>query len=76
MTDRSWALQRKLLRASGVGFNAELYNWFKDVDSENFVGRKALRDSLLIQPNEVAYLQCSKSDILENLFKKFSLSRK
>lgn len=52
MVDRSWALQRKLLRASGIGFNSELYNWFKDVDSENSVNRRNLRDSLLIQANE------------------------
>lgn len=49
MTDRNWALQRKLLRAANIGFNAEVYRWFKNDDAAN---RKALRDSLLIQAKE------------------------
>lgn len=52
MTDKSWALQRKLLRAPSIGFNAEIYNWFKDVDSSDLPKRKTLRDSLLIQAKE------------------------
>lgn len=49
MTDLSWPLQRKLLRAPEIGFNAELKRHFADVDAdESLLGRKALRDSLLI----------------------------
>lgn len=51
MPDRSWALQRKLLRAPGIGFNAEIQRWFKDVETVS-VNRTKLRDSLLIQKNE------------------------
>lgn len=50
MPDKSWALHRKLLRAPSIGFNAEVYNWFKDADETK--SRKALRDSLLIQSKE------------------------
>jgi hypothetical protein len=46
----SWALQRKLLRAPNIGFNAELQRWFKVEDDTP--GRIALRDSLLIQPKD------------------------
>jgi hypothetical protein len=52
MPDRSWALQRKLMRAPNIGFNAEVYRWFKDLDDVPSVSRTALRDSLLIQPKE------------------------
>lgn len=52
MPDRSWALQRKLMRAPNIGFNAEVQRWFKDLDSNADIGRRALRDSLLIQKNE------------------------
>lgn len=52
MPDRSWALQRKLMRAPDIGFNAEVQRWFKDLDSNADIGRRALRDSLLIQKNE------------------------
>jgi hypothetical protein len=50
MADKSWPLHRKLMRAPGIGFNAEVYRWFKDVDDTNTTSasRKALRDSLLI----------------------------
>lgn len=51
MPDRSWALQRKLLRAPDIGFNAEVRRWFKDVETTS-VSRTKLRDSLLIQANE------------------------
>lgn len=51
MPDRSWALQRKLLRAPEIGFNAEVRRWFKDVETTS-VNRTKLRDSLLIQANE------------------------
>lgn len=51
MPDRSWALQRKLLRAPEIGFNAEVQRWFKDVDTTS-ISRTKLRDSLLIQANE------------------------
>lgn len=50
MTDKSWLLQRKLLRAPGTGFNTEVMKWFKD--AETVTTRKALRDSLLIQAKE------------------------
>lgn len=50
MTDKSWALHRKLMRAPNIGFNAEVYNWFKDAD--DVPSRKVLRDSLLIQAKE------------------------
>ena len=52
MPDRSWVLQRKLMRAPNIGFNAEVQRWFKDLDSNADIGRRALRDSLLIQANE------------------------
>lgn len=53
MPDRSWALQRKLLRAPGIGFNAELYRHFKDLDEDLPPQRRlALRNSLLIQARE------------------------
>ena len=51
MPDLSWPKQRKLLRAPNIGFNAEVYRYFRDVDDNNpqaSVSRKALRDSLLI----------------------------
>lgn len=51
MPDRSWALQRKLMRAKDIGFNAEVYRWFKNVDLES-IRRTSLRDSLLIQAKE------------------------
>ncbi len=54
MADKNWALQRKLLRAKGTGFNAELYEWFKDIDDADPTpsGRKNLRNSLFIQAND------------------------
>lgn len=52
MPDRSWALQRKLMRAPNIGFNAEVRRWFADLESHADIGRRALRDSLLIQANE------------------------
>lgn len=52
MPDRSWALQRKLMRAPNIGFNAEVYRWFKDLDNNSNSSRLALRNSLLIQANE------------------------
>lgn len=54
MADRSWALQRKLMRSPNTGFNAEVYHWFKDVEDESakISSRKTLRDSLLIQAKE------------------------
>lgn len=51
MAEYSWPKQRKLLRAPSIGFNAEVYRHFKDVDSSSgsaTAGRRALRDSLLI----------------------------
>lgn len=51
MPEYSWPKQRKLLRAPSIGFNAEVYRHFKDVDSSSgsaTAGRRALRDSLLI----------------------------
>lgn len=47
-------MHRKLMRAPNIGFNAEVYHWFKDVEDEktSIVSRKALRDSLLIQAKE------------------------
>lgn len=50
MTDKSWALQRKLMRAKDIGFNSEVYRWFKDAD--HVPSRLVLRDSLLIQAKE------------------------
>lgn len=54
MADKSWAMHRKLMRAPNIGFNAEVYHWFKDVEDEktSIASRKALRDSLLIQAKE------------------------
>lgn len=52
MPDRSWALQRKLMRAPNIGFNAEVMRWFADVDETPNVNRTTLRNSLLIQANE------------------------
>lgn len=52
MPDRSWALQRKLMRAPNIGFNAEVYRYFADVDGGASGGRLNLRNSLLIQANE------------------------
>lgn len=52
MPDRSWALQRKLMRAPNIGFNAEVYRHFKDVDDATPGSRLTLRNSLLIQANE------------------------
>lgn len=52
MPDRSWALQRKLMRAKNIGFNAEVYRHFKDVDEGSTATRLALRDSLLVQAKE------------------------
>lgn len=51
MPDRSWALQRKLMRAPNIGFNAEVYRYFRDVD-DSTPGKLALRNSLLIQAND------------------------
>lgn len=51
MPDLSWPKQRKLLRAAGIGFNAEVYRHFNDVDdtpANKTAKRKTLRDSLLI----------------------------
>lgn len=50
MPDLSWPKQRKLLRAPNIGFNAEVYRHFRDLDDNPSasVSRKALRDSLLI----------------------------
>ncbi|MBD2204940.1 hypothetical protein H6G33_04225 [Calothrix sp. FACHB-1219] len=45
MPVRDWAQLRKVLR-NGDSFNREVYDWFKDADSNNT--RKALRDDLLI----------------------------
>lgn len=49
-TNKHWALQRKLLMNTRVGFNAEVYRHFKDVDGDgaSSSGRRELRDSLLI----------------------------
>lgn len=52
MPDRSWALQRKLMRAPNIGFNAEVYRWFSDIDEGTPGNRLTLRNSLLIQANE------------------------
>lgn len=52
MADLSWPLQRKLLRAPDIGFNAEVRRWFADLDSRADVGRTRLRDSLLIQAKD------------------------
>lgn len=53
MTDQSWALQRKLLRAPSIGFNAEVYRHFKDLDEDlPSQSRLALRNSLLVQAKE------------------------
>lgn len=52
MPDRSWALQRKLMRAPNIGFNAEVYRHFRDVDDSTLGSRLTLRNSLLIQANE------------------------
>ncbi len=52
MPDRSWALQRKLLRAPNIGFNAEVYRHFRDLDDVPNANRTNLRNSLLIQANE------------------------
>lgn len=42
----SWAVQRKLMRAPLLGFNAEVQRWFKAEDAT--ASRNTLRDSLLI----------------------------
>lgn len=52
MPDRSWALQRKLMRAPEIGFNAEVRRWFTSSGEAITANRSALRDSLLIQANE------------------------
>lgn len=52
MPDRSWILQRKLMRAPNIGFNAEVFRHFRDVDDTPSSSRLTLRNSLLIQPNE------------------------
>ncbi len=51
-TDKNLARQRKLLRAPKIGFNAEVYTWFKDLETTPNRGRTALRDSLLILPKD------------------------
>ncbi|WP_375497053.1 hypothetical protein [uncultured Nostoc sp.] len=45
MPARDWAQLRKVLR-NGDSFNREVYEWFRDADSNDT--RKALRDDLLI----------------------------
>lgn len=46
MPDLSWARQRKFLRAPTIGYNAEVYRHFRDID--NFPNRLAVRDLCLI----------------------------
>lgn len=52
MPDRTWAIQRKLLRAPNIGFNAEVFRHFRDLDGVLDTNRTNLRNSLLIQANE------------------------
>lgn len=67
MPDRSWALQRKLMRAPNVGFNAEVYRHFRDIDDATSGSRLALRNSLLIQANESR----TSADFKVNYFREF-----
>lgn len=46
MADLTWPKQRKLLRAPEIGFNAEVYRHFKEID--DFPNRVAARDACLI----------------------------
>lgn len=46
MADLTWPKQRKLLRAPEVGFNAEVYRHFKEID--DLPNRVAARDACLI----------------------------
>lgn len=50
MADLSWPKIRKLLRAPGIGFNAEVYRYFKndDIDPKSVGGRTKVRDFCLI----------------------------
>lgn len=52
MTDLAWPRLRKMYRHPDYGFNAEVQRWFKDLDSRADIGRRALRDSLLIQATD------------------------
>lgn len=74
MVDRSWPLQRKLLRAPEIGFNAELRRWFSDVDEdESLLGRKNLRDSLLIQATDSRSKALFKVDYFRQFVQKVHL---
>lgn len=54
-TNKHWALQRKLLMNTKIGFNAEVYRHFKDIlddDTTTTATRKTLRDSILINSKD------------------------
>lgn len=74
MVDRSWPLQRKLLRAPEIGFNAELRRWFSDVDDDaSLLNRRNLRDSLLIQATDSRSKALFKIDYFRQFVQKVHL---
>lgn len=73
MADLAWARLRKMYRHPDYGFNAEIRRWFADLDTRADVGRRALRDSLLIQATDSRTTAMSKIQFFREQVQKVHL---